>query len=649
MFEILILFIVFIVFFLLQLNKEKKEILEKNNLLNLEINRIKGDVIVKSKIITEHEKKISLINIEHEKKISLINIEHEKKIEIINRDHINKIKNNEDYYVNEINSLKENLLYFNGLKEEFDFLKLNESTFSDLKSENIDLKSKIEKFILDNEILNKRLLNLQNKNRENIDDKKYHLEKIESLSNDLSKKYSKIHDLSLELKELKREKKIIEKTKKIEKFKTTELDFYIYEIESIRNEIIEDYKEFIDSLNCKNFSSFDGERFNILSEKILDLLHSNNYIFGSDVSLSDYIKIYKKFSRFHKENLKITKSRNIDYFNNKIYSIIDNFHQDNYDSNIYSMPKEYINSILGLLNKVYVNEDYINLLLSQIMISRKYIYPKKLSLTFGFQEHNPNYIKGIFGEMYCKSFLDNNKISYINFDRFKLDLFGFSYHRVHSNYFDYQHSHKFDVESKTFLKLIKKCSESGTCPYGEIRPCSHNILEFDLNAYLGGVKASCSGKLLQFVDIEDSYTQKEKFILINSKVSMFLKDAQFCSIGFPQLAELCMKSKSIGRIDFFCSDDNDELYCLEVKVNTSRLSLTQEFRLGVLSYFGFKSKIFKVKMKEIDFDDFINFLDTEGIAKTFEYFEMSHQIVDFIPREDVRDYIQKNIGKILEH
>lgn len=599
MIQILILFSILILLFLIITHNKNRKMLQENNLLNFEINKIKSEIFVKNRIINDNEQRIYSMKTDFEEKI---------------------------------NNLKEKLLYVNDL---------------DLNNTNL-----YEKLKHDNKVLNERLLNIQDKNSENIKSIKNYSAELERLNNDLSDKYRKISDLELKVEKLKKEKKLIEESKKIEKFNTKELDISIYEIEKIRKEIIYEYKDFLRYLNKKieDKPLINNTKINFISENILSILESNKYIYGGDVSLNEYVQAHREFLKFHKENLRIIKSKNRKFYSDKVFSVIQNFPFNNYNNYIYSTPNVNFHSLPALLNRVYINEDYINLLLTQLMISIKSCYPEKISLTYSFSEKNKNFIKGIFGEMYCKKILDDKNIQYINYDLFKLDLFGFSYGKVHSNYFDYQYSEKFDLESASFVNLINKCLDSCTCPYGEIKPCSDNVLNHNLNAYLGVVRSHCANKLTKFVNIEDFYKKKEKFILINSKISLLFRDASNNSLKyFPELSEYCKKNNSVGRIDFFCMDDNEEPYCIEVKVNSSKLSLAQEFRLGVLAYFGFKSKIFKVKIKEFEYDNFINYLDTEGVEKTFKYLEMNHELVDFIPSIRVKNYIQQNIETILRY
>ena len=83
-----------------------------------------------------------------------------------------------------------------------------------------------------------------------------------------------------------------------------------------------------------------------------------------------------------------------------------------------------------------------------------------------------------------------------------------------------------------------------------------------------------------------------------------------------------------GRIDLFAFK-NGKHYCLEVKVNTSRLSIWQILRLNWMKEQGFESCVFRVLLNVRDKEQLVDLYNQSKIVEAFEIVDAKYEIEEF--------------------
>jgi len=87
-----------------------------------------------------------------------------------------------------------------------------------------------------------------------------------------------------------------------------------------------------------------------------------------------------------------------------------------------------------------------------------------------------------------------------------------------------------------------------------------------------------------------------------------------------------------GRIDYFGFREGN-YYCIDSKVNTSKLSLWQKVRFAWMHSEGHKCQIYNVSFKPESFDELMEIYRNLGIPQSLEYLSPSISVIDIDPRE----------------
>lgn len=83
-----------------------------------------------------------------------------------------------------------------------------------------------------------------------------------------------------------------------------------------------------------------------------------------------------------------------------------------------------------------------------------------------------------------------------------------------------------------------------------------------------------------------------------------------------------------GRLDFFSKNDN-KYYCIDSKVNSSKLNLWQHIRMNWMMKCGYISQIYNIKIKYLDKDKLIKIYLEDGVDSAIKLADPELNIIDY--------------------
>ncbi len=251
-------------------------------------------------------------------------------------------------------------------------------------------------------------------------------------------------------------------------------------------------------------------------------------------------------------------------------------------------------------------------------------------------------IFGHIGEEVCESYFAENMDYYTRADE---------YNFLGSSFLKEQVNPKFDISN--LEDIAARCRDSGYCGFSPSEmPCKKScFFEKNYNATsLLNFRDTGDDKYRWYCAIRNTKVELDKYDGSNfSGVDKFVRDYMVCHFFIqnyyyreaennPYNSMSEAKRKEFhkywrgypGRLDYFaCSGTN--LYCIDSKVNRSRLSLWQQIRMAWMHGQGYRSQIYNVKFKRSDKDELKEVYMNEGVGSAIDMLNPLIQIVDYDP------------------
>lgn len=214
----------------------------------------------------------------------------------------------------------------------------------------------------------------------------------------------------------------------------------------------------------------------------------------------------------------------------------------------------------------------------------------------------------------------------------------------------------FDYSADAIRALTDRCRSSSKCVRFDAneRPClKDEFYEKNYNFDLGmdehdtgdnKFRYYCADKLskLEIMSYLEEFSPRNQFILDYLITSFFIdKYYQSDSLAreaagkdYSNMSELEKKEWSKywngipGRLDFFAKK-NGKYYCIDAKVNSSKLSLWQHVRMNWMMKCGHISQIYNVKIKYPDKEELIKTYAKYGVNSALELASPELQIIEY--------------------
>lgn len=256
-------------------------------------------------------------------------------------------------------------------------------------------------------------------------------------------------------------------------------------------------------------------------------------------------------------------------------------------------------------------------------------------------------ILGDIGELFVQRHLSNHSDSYTKSD--KIDFL--AQHLLQEDL-----KENFDYSIDAIRALTQRCRNSTKCVRFDpsMRPCLNDEFyrrnkypEQSIDIHETGnnkFRFYCANKLskLEIMSYLEQFSPRNKFILDYLFCSSFIHNYyQSESIArdeagkdYLNMSELEKKEWSKywkghpGRLDFFAKK-NDDFYCIDSKVNSSKLSLWQHVRMNWMMKNGHISQIYNVKIK---------YPDKEKLIKTYVKYSANAALELVSPELHIIDY-----------
>lgn len=213
-------------------------------------------------------------------------------------------------------------------------------------------------------------------------------------------------------------------------------------------------------------------------------------------------------------------------------------------------------------------------------------------------------------------------------------------------------SEDFDYNIDAIRSLTDRCRNSSKCVRfaANKRPCLKDDFyekNYNPSPYVdlhdtGNDKFRyyCANKLskLEIMFYLENFSPRNRFILdylmCSSFIDNYYQSESAARKNYLNMSELEKKewhkywSGHPGRLDFFAKKD-DEYYCIDSKVNSSKLSLWQHIRMNWMMKCGYVSQIYNVKIKYPDKEKLIRIYLENGINSAIESVAPELHIIDY--------------------
>jgi len=251
-------------------------------------------------------------------------------------------------------------------------------------------------------------------------------------------------------------------------------------------------------------------------------------------------------------------------------------------------------------------------------------------------------IYGNIGEEVCRNYLSENMEEYTRSD---------SINFIGSSLLSSDFNSKFDVSD--IKNITKFCQKSGYCDFSKNEmPCQNKTFFNENYSAINLLNHKDTGdkKYRWYCSIRNTkielqnYNQKkhtgaDKFIRDYMLCHYFIQNNYYEKLISKPYGKLTDQERKVhkkywnghpGRLDFF-SYLNNKFYCIDAKVNTSRLSLWQQVRMAWMQKQGHISQIFNVKFNCKNKESLISIYINEGISSAISSLEIEKTIIDYDP------------------
>lgn len=250
-------------------------------------------------------------------------------------------------------------------------------------------------------------------------------------------------------------------------------------------------------------------------------------------------------------------------------------------------------------------------------------------------------IYGQIGEEVCKRYLKLYMDSFVRADT--IDFIGTSLLSKEGN------SH-FDVSN--LREVAVKCGESRYCEFlPDRRPCLNSTFyekNFKANRFAAFFKNARSKKYNNYCAVrntkvildtylDDLWVGNDKFIRDYLICHYFIQNHYYIESRkrrYDSLNEAEVKSfhkywsGHPGRLDFF-GKRGEVFYCIDSKVNSSRLSLWQQVRMAWMQRCGYTSQVYNVHFNCPDNNELRSIYSQRGISMAIRYLEPQLNVIEF--------------------
>jgi len=251
-------------------------------------------------------------------------------------------------------------------------------------------------------------------------------------------------------------------------------------------------------------------------------------------------------------------------------------------------------------------------------------------------------IFGVIGERFTANYLSENMDFYVKAD--SVDYMGV--HLLQSEF-----SQEFDFTN--LYAATEKCRKSKYCMIcNDQRPCLKDVF-YQKN--IGAItyadypdtgddkfRRYCSIRLTKSILMEygiAEYFGSDKFIndylichnFIRNYYYKAVREKPFNPLSDSDMREFHKLWKGHpGRLDYFAKAD-DIYYCIDSKVNSSRLSLWQQVRMSWMNQCGHNSRIYNIKFNAHNKEDIKNIFLEEGIDSAIDFLKPTLNIINYDP------------------
>lgn len=252
-------------------------------------------------------------------------------------------------------------------------------------------------------------------------------------------------------------------------------------------------------------------------------------------------------------------------------------------------------------------------------------------------------VLGDIGESFVQKHLSINSDSSVRADAFEYLGLHLLRERIDED---------FDYSSEAIRALTERCRNSSKCVRFDPRkrPClKDDFYKKNYNAILSldwhntgddKFRFYCANKLskLEVRSYLEDVSPRNQFILDHLLCSSFIGNHYQLEAkagkDYLSMSEVEKKEWNKywnghpGRLDFFAKKDGD-YYCIDAKVNSSRLSLWQHVRMNWMMKCGYISQIYNVKVKYPDKEKLITTYSEEGVESAIDLVEAELNIINY--------------------
>lgn len=252
-------------------------------------------------------------------------------------------------------------------------------------------------------------------------------------------------------------------------------------------------------------------------------------------------------------------------------------------------------------------------------------------------------VLGDMGENFVQEHLSTHSDSYVRAD-------GIDYLTLHLLRKDLNEN--FDYNIGAIRSLTERCRNSSKCVRFDPskRPClKDEFYKKNYNAISAldwhdtgddKFRYYCATKLskLEIMSYLEDFSPRNQFILDYLMCSSFIQNYYYSKPNAEKndsyMTALQQKESRKywighpGRLDFFAKNESEH-YCIDSKVNSSKLSLWQHIRMNWMMKCGYVSQIYNVKIKYPDKDKLIKTYSEEGVNSALELVKPELQIINY--------------------
>lgn len=252
-------------------------------------------------------------------------------------------------------------------------------------------------------------------------------------------------------------------------------------------------------------------------------------------------------------------------------------------------------------------------------------------------------VLGDIGENIVQKHLSTHSDSYVRAD--SIDYLALHLLREDLN-------ENFDYNIEAIRSLTERCRNSSKCVRFKPskRPCLKDEFykkNYDASSALDlhdtgddKFRYYCATKLskLEIMSYLEELSPRNQFILDYLVCSSFIKNYYYseskAKINYSYMTALQQKERRKywighpGRLDFFAKNEG-KYYCIESKVNSSKLSLWQHIRMNWMMKCGYIAQIYNIKIKYPDKEKLIKTYSEEGVNSAIELVKPELHIINY--------------------